>query len=40
VPGWKTLWLLPGPEGCKVEPSLGGGSLGIGGLDLAQVVSV
>ena len=40
LPGWKTVWLPPGPEGCKVEPSLGGGSLGIGGLDLAQVVSV
>jgi len=35
-PGWRAVWLLPGPEGCKVEPSLCGGGLGIGGAGLGS----
>jgi len=44
LPGWRAVWFLPGlkadcwlllgPEGCKVEPSLGGGGLEVGGAGL------
>jgi len=30
VPGWITVWMSLGPEGCNVEPSLGGGGLEVG----------
>ena len=34
VPDWMTVWLSLGPESCKVEPSLGGVSLDVGGAGL------
>jgi len=34
VQGWITVWLSLGPEGCKVEPFLGGGGLEDGGAGL------
>jgi len=34
VPGWITVWLSLGPEGCKVD--LGGGSLEVGGAELSS----
>ena len=36
MPGWMTVWLSLGPDGCKVELFLGGIDLDIGGAGLGS----